>query len=110
MYVCLCIHTYIQACIYTYTYTYKPVCTHTCMYVYTYVCVHTCVHIYVCVYVHVYIQASLVAQTVKNLPAIQETWVQSLVWKDPLEKEVIPTPIVLPKESHGPRRLVGYSP
>ena len=23
---------------------------------------------------------------VKNLPAVQETWVQSLVWKDPLEK------------------------
>ena len=30
--------------------------------------------------------ASLVAQTVKNLPAIQETWVQSL--EDPLEKGV----------------------
>ena len=26
------------------------------------------------------------AQLVKNLPAMQETWVQSLVWKDPLEK------------------------
>ena len=30
--------------------------------------------------------ASLVAQLVKNLPAIQETWVQSLDWEDPLEK------------------------
>ena len=30
--------------------------------------------------------ASLVAQTVKNLPAIQETWVQSLGQEDPLEK------------------------
>ena len=29
---------------------------------------------------------SLVAQTVKNLPAIRETWVQSLGWEDPLEK------------------------
>jgi len=29
---------------------------------------------------------SLVFQTVKNLPAKQETWVQSLGWKDPLEK------------------------
>ena len=27
-----------------------------------------------------------VAQTVKNLPAMQETWVQSLGWEDPLEK------------------------
>ena len=33
-------------------------------------------------------RASLVAQTVKNLPAIQETQVQSLDWEDPLEKRV----------------------
>ena len=26
-------------------------------------------------------------QSVKNLPAVQETWVRSLVWEDPLEKE-----------------------
>ena len=31
-------------------------------------------------------RASLVAQVVKNLPAMQETWVQSLGWEDPLEK------------------------
>ena len=31
---------------------------------------------------------SLVAQTVKNLPAMQETWVQSLGWEDPWEKEM----------------------
>ena len=31
-------------------------------------------------------RASLVAQLVKNLLAIQETWVQSLAWEDPLEK------------------------
>ena len=30
--------------------------------------------------------ASLLAQTVKNLPTMQETWVQSLGWEDPLEK------------------------
>ena len=30
--------------------------------------------------------ASLVAQLVKNLPAMRETWVQSLEWEDPLEK------------------------
>ena len=29
---------------------------------------------------------SLVVQTVKNLPAMQETWVQSLSWEDPLEE------------------------
>ena len=33
-----------------------------------------------------YSWASLVAQLVKNLPAMQETWVQSLDWEDPLEK------------------------
>ena len=31
--------------------------------------------------------ASLVAQSVKNLPAVQETWVRSLGWEDTLEKE-----------------------
>ena len=30
--------------------------------------------------------ASLVAQLVKNPPAMKETWVQSLGWEDPLEK------------------------
>ena len=33
-----------------------------------------------------YSWASLVAQLVKNLPAVQETWVLSLGWEDPLEK------------------------
>ena len=32
--------------------------------------------------------ASLEAQMVKNLPAMQETWVRSLGWEDPLEKGV----------------------
>ena len=34
-------------------------------------------------------QASLVAQSVKNLPAIQESWVQSLGQEDPLEKGMV---------------------
>ena len=34
------------------------------------------------------IRASLVVQRVKCLPAMQETWVQSLGWEDPLEKEM----------------------
>ena len=33
-------------------------------------------------------RASLVAQMVKNLPAVQETWVRCLGWEDPLEKEM----------------------
>ena len=32
--------------------------------------------------------ASLLAITVKNLPAMQETWVPSLGWEDPLGKEM----------------------
>ena len=36
-----------------------------------------------------YSWASLVAQMVKNLPAMQETWVQSLGWGDPLEESMV---------------------
>ena len=55
-------------------------------------------------------RASLVAQTVKNLPAMREIRVQSLGWEDPLEKEMQPTPVLLPRKFHGWRNLVGYSP
>ena len=57
-----------------------------------------------------YSWASLVAQLVKNPPAMQETWVQSLGWEDPLEEAMQPTPVFLPGESHGQRSLVGHSP
>ena len=43
--------------------------------------------------------ASLVAQTVKNSPAMQETWVQSLVGKIPWRRAWLPTPVFLPGES-----------
>ena len=33
-----------------------------------------------------YSWATLVAQLVKNLPAMRESWVRSLIWEDPLEK------------------------
>ena len=55
------------------------------------------------------VRASLVAQLVKNLPTMQETWFWSLGRKDPLEKEVEPTPVFLPGEFHGQRSLAGYS-
>ena len=42
-------------------------------------------HIYL---MHFHNRASLVAQMVKNLLTRQEAWVQSLVWEDPLEKEM----------------------
>ena len=44
---------------------------------------------------------SLVAQLVKNPPAMWETWVRSLGWEDPLEKERIPTPVFWPGELNG---------
>ena len=49
------------------------------------------------------------AQTVKNAPAMQETWVGSLAWEEPLEKGIL-TPVFLPREFHGQRSLAGYSP
>ena len=54
-------------------------------------------------------QASLIAQMVKNLSAMQETWVQSLDWEDPLKKEMAAYSRFLPGESHGQRSLAGYS-
>ena len=49
-------------------------------------------------------RASLIAQSVKNLPAMQETWVRFLGREDPLERKWLPTP-VLTGESHGQRSL-----
>ena len=46
--------------------------------------------------------APLVSQLVRKLPAMRETWVQSLGWEDPLEKwERLPTPGFWPGEFHG---------
>ena len=49
-------------------------------------------------------------QTVKNLPAMQETRVQSQVRRIPWRREWQPTPVFLPGESRGQRSLAGYSP
>ena len=54
--------------------------------------------------------SELGAQTVKNLPAMQDTQVRSLNWEDPLEKKWQPTPVFLPGEFHGQRSLAGYGP
>ena len=68
-------------------------------------------------------RTSLVAQMVKHLPTMQETWVRSRGWEDPLEKGKAthssilawsrkwhPTPILLPGKSHGQRSLAGDRP
>ena len=41
---------------------------------------------------------SLVAQTVKKLPAMQETWVRSMGWEDPLEKGKVTHSSILAKK------------
>ena len=55
---------------------------------------------------------SLVAQMIKNLPAMKETWVQSLVRKDPFEKSMAThsSPVFLPGKSQEQKNLFGYSP
>ena len=54
----------------------------------------------------IYYWASLVAQMVKNLPTVQETWVQFLHQDDPLEKEIAQTtPVFLPEEFYGQKSL-----
>ena len=50
------------------------------------------------------------AQTVKNLSAMQESQVQSLCQEDPLEKEMATHSIFLTGELHGQRSLVDCSP
>ena len=45
---------------------------------------------------------------IKNLPAVWETWVQSLGWEDPLEKGMATHSSI--ENPHGQRSLAGYSP
>ena len=53
----------------------------------------------------------MVAHTVKNLPAMWETWVQSLGWKDALEEGMATHSSILACRVHMDRgALVGYSP
>ena len=59
--------------------------------------------------IHILISwASLVAQLVKNPPAMWETWVRSLGWEDSLRRERLPTPVFWPGEFHGLYSPQGY--
>ena len=53
--------------------------------------------------------ASLVAQMVKNPPAMRVTWVRSLSWEDPLEEGMVTHSSILAGKFHGQRSLEGYS-
>ena len=52
----------------------------------------------------------LVARMTKNPSAMWETWVRSLAQEDPLQEEMLTTPIILSIEFHRQRSPVGYSP
>ena len=54
--------------------------------------------------------ASLVAQTIKNLPVIRKRWVRSLGREDPLEKGKATHSSILAGEFHRQRSLADYSP
>ena len=58
----------------------------------------------------IFVMASLVAQWVKNLPAMQETRVQSLALEDPLEKEMATHSSILAWRILWTEELCGYSP
>ena len=47
---------------------------------------------------------------VKNMPAMQETRVQSLGWEELLEKGVVTQPSILARKSHGQMSLESCSP
>ena len=65
------------------------------------------ISLYICT---ISLSDSLVDQVIKNLPVMQETWVQFLVGKIPWRREWQPTPVFLPGEFHGQRNLAGYRP
>ena len=53
---------------------------------------------------------SLVAQTVKNPPAMQETWVQFLGQEDPLKEEMATHSSILSRRTPWTEELAGYGP
>jgi len=55
-------------------------------------------------------RSSLVAGTIKDPPAMQETRFDPWVRKIPWRRKWQPTPVFLPEEFYGQRSLVGYSP
>ena len=73
-------------------------------------CIFVCSKTYSCHHILCLLEwASLVAQMVKNPPAVQETWVQSLDWEDPLEKGTANHSSFWSGEFHGLRSLGGYT-
>ena len=98
---CVCVRERVCVCVYIHIYTYTLHNIHTYIthiYIYnTHIHAHICTHIYIYnlhirikhthtyTHTHIHIWASMVTQMVKNLPAVQETWVRSLNQEDILE-------------------------
>ena len=61
-------------------------------------------------YTHTHMKATLVIQTIKNLPAVQQTWVQYLCQEDPLEKRMATHSSILAWRISWTENLAGYSP
>ena len=62
------------------------------------------------IHVKYLVWASWVAQTVKYLPAMRETWVRSLGWEDPPEESMATYSNILAWRIPWKRSLAGYSP
>jgi len=64
-------------------------------------------------FIHSSVGGAFPVAHLNNLPAIQEMqedWVQSLGWEDPLEEGMATHSSILARKSHGQRSLVGPSP
>ena len=94
----------------------------TCTHIYVHTCTHTHTHL-LGIYnsfrfikrpmewrLCIHLWASLVAQRLKRLPAMRETWVRSLGREDPLEKEMATHSSTRAWRIPWRRSLVGYSP
>ena len=65
------------------------------------ICVSTSIYLYI-------YGTPLIAQSVKNLPAVQETWIPTSGLEVPWRRKWKPTPVLLPVKSHGQRSLARY--
>ena len=74
-----------------------------CIYLYKYV-------IYIECPIYIWHWTSLVVKMVKNLPAMQETWVQSLVWEDLLERGMATHSNILARRIPWTEKSGDYSP
>ena len=66
-----------------------------------------CMCVSTSIYLYIY-GAPCIAQSVKNPPAVQETWIPTSGREVPWRRKWKPTPVFLPRKSHGQRSLARY--